>query len=309
MGASVSTRLSVVLALVVSLGTGCSSGEVTLHSPVQQSVREAVAPAVAAPAHVTAALQGDLLIVGWAGAAGASGYRVYVDRTSPVRVPAQTTSYRTRKGRPGTTHYVQVVAEAGGGSSAPVAASVVVPYPTSTTEDPVEPAAPVTSASGASGTGAPASASAAPTSGSAAPTSTAPTSTDPTSTDPTSTASGRTAPTSPGASNGPATAVDVCAAVGEQVFVVASALRDWESNLAVQGDLTEKLGPPGDALTTLAHHAPARTAAEIVALADQVKLMRQAFFGHGDVLGDGKQTGPRDYDTVKAKILAGVPSC
>lgn len=264
-----------ILALGCMLALGGCGIAASAQQPAAAPSASSLAPSVAAPGDLRATLSGDLVVLHWSNPAGIapSGYRVFVNQQAPVQVPASALSYQFKAGAGGTQYYLQVQSVRGDDTSLPAATQLAVPYPADT---------------------APATASAAP---SAAP--------DPAAAGLPAAPSASAVPVAP-AENADA---EACGEVDQQVQIVLAALRDWEHNLAVEGDMTAKLAPPGDAVAALASQFPAPTAARVVALADAIKEMRQAFFGHGDVLPDGKQDGPHDYDTLKARIATGVPGC
>jgi hypothetical protein len=105
-------------------------------------------------------------------------------------------------------------------------------------------------------------------------------------------------------SGGSTAASNMCSQVKQQVGIVASVLRDWESNLAVQGDVADKLDPPAQAISSLAGGASGSASTELVRLSDQIKDFRMNFMGRGGVLPDTE-----GYQTRKAQILAGIASC
>lgn len=264
--------IGIFLALTaVATVVGCGSTA----SPSKQAADKAevvAAAEIATPVNVHAELQGKFVVMQWSPPAGVSpsGYRVYVDQHAPVELAADKLSYKFKAGKGGSQYFLQVQTLQGPHASKAVATEFEVPFPKETA-----PPENMTETGSTSNT--------------------------------------RTSATAPGrgiAPNGPASAeAAACGEANQQVLIVLAALRDWEGNLAVQGDMTEKLGPPGDAVASLASRLSPQTAAQAIALADAIKSMRQAFFGHGDVLPDGKQTAPRDYDTLKAKIAAGIPGC
>lgn len=76
----------------------------------------------------------------------------------------------------------------------------------------------------------------------------------------------------------------------------------------MKGDITRRLEEPAEVTARLASTTSDRLGQEIATYSTAIKMMRQNFFS-GDVLPDGVQDGERDYDTLAARVDAGVPSC